>query len=123
MKSRLWLPWMTALAALVVACGSSSSAPSDNGGGDDSGATGETALGDNDTGSTDDTAEVDDNPYPDGPYGTKVGDVLADVQLVGYDHSDSSSLANTVDYAPASLSQLRKDATVPYGVLHILEFW
>ena len=118
-KVQLWLPWM---AALVMACSSGSSAPSDNGG-DDTGTTDETATGDNDTGTTDDTAEVDDNPYPDGPYGTKVGDVLADVQLVGYEHSDPTSLANTVDYAPGSLSQLRKDATVPYGMLHILEFW
>jgi hypothetical protein len=120
MKTRLWLPWM---AAFAVACGSSSSgAPGDNGGGD-TGTADDTAVGGDDTGTTDDVAEVDDNPYPDGPYGTKVGDILADVQLVGYEHFDSSSLANTVDYLPSSLSQVRKDATVPYGMLHILEFW
>jgi hypothetical protein len=119
MKSRLWLPWM---AAFAVACSSGSSgAPGDNGGGD-TGSTDETAIGGDDTGTADDTAEAD-NPYPDGPYGTKVGNVLADVQLVGYEHSDPSTLANTVDYLPSSLSQIRKDVTVPYGVLHILEFW
>jgi hypothetical protein len=110
------------MAALVVACSSTSSAPSgDNGG--DTGSTDETANGGDDTGSADDTAEVDTNPYPDGPYGTKVGDILGDVQLVGYEHSDPTTLATTVDYLPNSLSQIRKDVTVPYGLLHILEFW
>jgi hypothetical protein len=109
------------MAALVVACSSTSSAPSgDNGG--DTGSADETANGGDDT-ATDDTAEVDTNPYPDGPYGTKVGDILGDVQLVGYEHSDPTTLATTVDYLPNSLSQIRKDVTVPYGVLHILEFW
>jgi hypothetical protein len=116
-KLQLWLPWF---AALALSCSSGSSAP-DNGG--DTGSNDETAIGGDDTGSTDDTNEVADNPYPDGPYGTKVGDILADVQLVGYEHFDPTTLANTADYLPSSLSQIRKDVTVPYGLLHILEFW
>jgi hypothetical protein len=117
MKRRLWL---LCVAAFAVSCSSGSSAPQGNGqtdGGD------ETILGGDDTGSTDDVAAEADNPYPDGPYGTKVGDILADVQLVGFEHFDPSTLANTSDYLPSSLSQIRKDVTVPYGVLHILEFW
>src|SRR5206468_2485259 len=105
MKRRFWLVCLLSLGGLAVACGSSSSAPSGDQGGTD--AADETTNGGDDTGATDDVAEAD-NPYPDGPYGTKVGDVLGDVQLVGYMHFDPTTVASTVDYLPTSLADVRK---------------
>ena len=104
---------VAALGLAGASCGSSSSnAPSDQGGGDDTGSLDETP--------SDDTSTDD---YPAGPYGIDVGDVLADVQLLGYAHYDPTTIASTSDYAPSSLSQIRKTVTVPYGVLHVGEFW
>lgn len=104
---------------LLFACSSSSNGGTTSGA-VDSGDDGANAA---DTGSDELVADANDNPYPAGPYGTKVGDVLADVSLVGYAHFDSRTIANTVDYAPTSLSELRKLVTTPYGVLHVAELW
>ena len=118
---------VAALGLAGASCGSSSSnAPGDQGGGDDTGsATDDTGAPSDDTGSLDETPSDDTSTddYPAGPYGIDVGDVLADVQLLGYAHYDPTTIASTSDYAPSSLSQIRKTVTVPYGVLHVGEFW
>jgi hypothetical protein len=61
--------------------------------------------------------------YPAGPYGTKVGEVLADIALEGYLHADASSLSNLAPYKATRLSEIRRFAPVKYGILHVGEFW
>lgn len=114
----------SALVAFVsAACSSSSSSPGGPGSGADSALAGEAApLVDS---SADEVVTDVGSPseYPAGPYGTKVGEVMADIDLQGYVHFDAGALANTTDYALTRLSDIRRLATVKYALLHVAEFW
>ncbi|MEI8256555.1 MAG: hypothetical protein WCJ30_12855 [Deltaproteobacteria bacterium] len=59
--------------------------------------------------------------YPAGPYGTAVGQVLANLNWVGYVNSDGAMVSSALPYGPTSLDALRQGHH--YGLIHISEFY
>lgn len=62
-------------------------------------------------------------PYPTGPYGNKVGEVVANLAWEGYVDPLSDALANTKPYVTTSMDQLRRDAKKGYALVHVSEFY
>jgi len=62
-------------------------------------------------------------PYPGGPYGNKVGDVLPNLRLRGYVNATSDALSTTKPFVGTSLDTLRRTARKPYALLHASEFF
>jgi len=60
--------------------------------------------------------------YPSGPYGTAVGSVVADLELMGYLREATTGLATEATYGAAKLSDVRARATVKYAVIHVSGF-
>jgi hypothetical protein len=119
-----------ALALLLLAACSSPAEPSTepaDGGADValSDATGDTGAA-GDTGSTDGGAgdvPFDTAGYPAGPYGTAVGDTLANLQLEGYVRfGDTTGLAKDVPYGPTSFADLRARSPQKWAILHVSGF-
>lgn len=121
-----------ALFALVASCGGSepseatpsadaivadtTSTPADT-------ATAETAIVDSTT-PPDVTNDADIfGPYPAGPYGNKVGDIVANLAWEGYVSPLADALANTKPYVTTSMDQLRRDAKKGYALIHVSEFY
>lgn len=79
-----------------------------------------------DTGVTDTgTAEApaDTAGYPAGPYGTAVGDTLADLALEGYVRfGETTGLAKDVPYGPTSFADLRARSPQKWAIVHVSGF-
>ena len=60
--------------------------------------------------------------YPPGPYGTREGDVLADLETVGYLKHDPVGLAYGAPFGVVRFSDIRETATVPYAIIHVSGF-
>jgi hypothetical protein len=61
--------------------------------------------------------------YPAGPYGNKVGDVVANLAWEGYVNPLANELANKKPYVTTSLDALRRDAKKGYALIHVSEFY
>lgn len=70
-----------------------------------------------------DTAVDPFGPYPAGPYGNKLGDVVANLAWEGYVSPLADALANTRPYVTTSMDQLRRDARKGYALVHVSEFY
>jgi hypothetical protein len=132
----------------AMGCGSSSDAPSSTddsavgsdgaidtlvtnrdsaGGGDTLGTDSLVPPGDSST--TTDTSPADvgtDAPdpyavYPAGPFGSEEGNVLANLEWIGYLNPTAASLASTQPYVPTSLQAMRRLGK-GYGLVHVSEF-
>ncbi len=64
---------------------------------------------------------VDAAAYPAGPYGNQVGQVLANLNWVGYVNTDGAMVSTALPYGPTSLDALRQGHH--YGLVHISEFY
>lgn len=60
-------------------------------------------------------------PYPAGPYGNNVGQVLANLNWEGYVNNDGAMVSTALPYGPTSLEALRQGHH--YGLVHISEFF
>jgi hypothetical protein len=68
--------------------------------------------------------DADFGPFPPGPYGNKVGDVMANLQWEGYLDDLADAVANTKPYvAMTSMDALRKKAPKGYALVHVSEFY
>lgn len=121
---------------LVLGCGSSSddagsttpdSSSTDTAVADDTGSSAEDSSSPVDTGSLADATDNGVDPfgaYPAGPYGNKVGDVMANLQWEGYVNTLADALSNTKPYvASTSMDKLRRDAKKGYALVHVSEFY
>jgi hypothetical protein len=61
--------------------------------------------------------------YPAGPYGNKLGDVVANLAWEGYVSPLADAIASTKPYVTTSLDQLRRDAKKGYALVHVSEFY
>jgi len=75
-----------------------------------------------DTATSSDTGGDPFGAYPAGPYGNKVGDVVANLDWEGYVSPLSDALANTKPYVTTSMDKLRRDAKKGYALIHVSEF-
>lgn len=62
-------------------------------------------------------------PYPAGPYGNKVGDVVANLTWEGYVNLTADAISTTKPYVTADLDKLRRDAKKGYALVHVSEFF
>jgi len=113
--------WMLGgvLVALATACGSgSSSVPVDDAGG------GTDDLGKADAGPAD-TGPADTGPmlgeYPEGPYGNRRGNILANLSWEGYVNPTGEGLSSEQPYGPTSMQALRAGGR--YALVHVSEFY
>lgn len=60
-------------------------------------------------------------PYPNGPYGNNVRQVLANLSFEGYVQHDGDGLASARPYGAVTMNDLRSGGRV--GVMHIAEFF
>ena len=63
----------------------------------------------------------DPGPYPAGPYGNNVGEVLANLGLQGYVNPTCESISNTLPFVDYSLDELRR-TSARYALVHVSEF-
>jgi hypothetical protein len=62
-------------------------------------------------------------PYPSGPFGNRVGDVIPNLSWAGYVNDRADALTRTKDWlASVSLDELRRKAPKGYGLVHVSEF-
>ena len=62
--------------------------------------------------------------YPEGPYGNAVGQVLGDLDFVGYLRNEPKGLATSATLAPVKLSEVRSQAgEIKYALIHVSAFW
>jgi hypothetical protein len=61
-------------------------------------------------------------PYPAGPYGNKLGDVLSNFAWEGFVNPTADGVANTKPYVTTDLDKLRRDAKKGYALIHVSEF-
>jgi hypothetical protein len=118
---------VTAL-ALAVACGQSAEegAGSTAGGAGNVGATGGSfglggAAGGLGTAGGD-ASDKGGSPYPSGPYGTQTGDVLADLELLGYVRDATTGLAYEAPLGATSLAAIRASTAKKHAVFHVSGF-
>lgn len=80
-----------------------------------------------DTGTLADATDTGVDPfgaYPAGPYGNKVGDVMANLEWEGYVNTLADAISNTKPYvASTSMDKLRRDAKKGYALVHVSEFY
>jgi len=62
------------------------------------------------------------HPYPSGPYGTEVGQVLANVAFEGFVNPSGTGLAIDQPYTATSMAELRASAR-GYGLVFVAEFY
>ena len=60
-------------------------------------------------------------PYPDGPYGNRLGNVLANLSWEGYVNPTGEVISNTLPYTTTSLQALRGNRR-GYAMVHVSEF-
>ena len=60
-------------------------------------------------------------PYPEGPYGNAMGDVLQGLEWVGFDNPTGEGVSNTRPYGPLSLQDVRARGR-RYAIVHVSEF-
>lgn len=60
-------------------------------------------------------------PYPDGPYGNRMGSVLANLTWEGYVNPTGEAISNTLPYTTTSLQALRGNGR-GYAMVHVSEF-
>jgi hypothetical protein len=61
-------------------------------------------------------------PYPSGPYGKNAGDVIANLQWVGYENDAADALVSTKPYGSYSMDAARLSGR-RYALLHVSEFY
>lgn len=61
-------------------------------------------------------------PYPAGPYGNNVGDVVPDLKWQGYVNPTADVVSTTRPFAATSLDELRRTARKPYALIHASDF-
>jgi len=114
--------------SLAVACGGGSSAQPGAGEGGGAGTVGASggAFGvGGGAGTADAAPDAPDNGggvYPAGPYGTQQGDVLADLELLGYLRDATTGLAYEAPLAPVSFAAIRASTQKKHAVLHVSGF-
>lgn len=59
--------------------------------------------------------------YPEGPYGNRLGNVLANLSWEGYVNPTGEALSNTLPYTMTSLQALRGSGR-GYALVHVSEF-
>ena len=59
-------------------------------------------------------------PYPSGPYGVAVGDVIQNMQWIGYEDDQANAIATTEPYAAYSLDDARKSGK-HYAMINLAE--
>lgn len=65
--------------------------------------------------------DVAASPYPDGPYGNRMGSVLANLTWEGYVNPTGEVISNTLPYTTTSLQALRGNRR-GYAMVHVSEF-
>ena len=65
--------------------------------------------------------DVAASPYPEGPYGNRMGSVLANLTWEGYVNSTGEVISNTLPYTTTSLQALRGNRR-GYAMVHVSEF-
>lgn len=60
-------------------------------------------------------------PYPEGPYGSREGTVLANLEWEGYVNELGQERSTTLSFGPTSLQDLRGDGR-GYALVHLAEF-
>ena len=60
--------------------------------------------------------------YPTGPYGTAVGDVVADLQVWGYVRHDATGLATAAVLGPVSFGSIRQSTDKTHALIHVSGF-
>lgn len=123
-KAQAWW-WSLAVAGLALGCGDSAG----TGGAVDSGMAALDAGMAEDTGPADsgpaDTGPADTGPmlgeYPEGPYGNRRGNILANLSWEGYVNPTGEGLASEQPYGPTSMQALRAGGR--YALVHVSEFY
>jgi hypothetical protein len=110
--------WLIGFAA-IMGCSSSGSTPTD-GGTDDSAANPDTASPQDSGTSSDSSNDAAPNGYPIGPYGTKVGSVIANMTWIGYVDDAADAIATTKPYITYSLDDARKSG-MHYAMINLAE--
>jgi hypothetical protein len=124
---------LVGLFALAAAC---SSSDGDGGGAtpNDSATAGDTVVAEDTSSSSDssspgDTLAADASdagemygPYPAGPYGNKVGDVVPNLKWRGYVNATSDEVSTKLAFVDTSLDALRRTARKPYALIHVSDF-
>lgn len=132
-----------AVFALAVACGSGGgnggtarndgSAPGPEGAAPE-GATGDAASGSDGTSPIPDSAPGSDGPiammdspagpgpYPTGPYGINVGDVLQNLSWDGYVNLSGAVVSTSLPYGPTTLQDLRGSGR-GFAMIHLSDFY
>ena len=126
-----------AVAALAIACSSSSGSPGNGNGGSSGSGSGSSGSGSSGSGSSsgDDSSSGagsgsgsgsgsgggdDAGGYPAGPYGIAVGDVITDMQWIGYVDPTASEVATSEPYVVYSLNDARTSGA-HYAMIHLAE--
>ena len=132
-----------ALLFLLTSCGGSESDPATTPATDSAVTVADTTTSDDTSTSPDDTSTPADTnvamtdstaadtpametgfgPYPAGPYGNKVGDVVANLAWEGYVNLTADAISTTKPYVTADLDKLRRDAKKGYALVHVSEFF
>ncbi|MEZ4408582.1 MAG: hypothetical protein R3A52_19215 [Polyangiales bacterium] len=60
-------------------------------------------------------------PYPEGPYGNAVGNVLQGLEWEGFDNPTGEGVSNTRPYGPLSMQDVRARGR-RYAIVHVSEF-
>lgn len=60
-------------------------------------------------------------PYPEGPYGNAMGNVLQGLEWEGFDNPTGEGVSNTRPYGPLSLQDVRARGR-RYAIVHVSEF-
>ena len=122
---------------LVVACssgsGSSVTGGNDGAASDDAGnqnmpeaatdsADGPLAMLDSPAGDTGNGGDTGAPPYPAGPYGINVGDVLQNLSWDGYINTTGAVVSTSLPYGPTSLQDLRGNGH-GYALVHLSDFY
>lgn len=70
-----------------------------------------------------DVGPTDAAGYPAGPYGTAVGDTIADLALEGHVRfGETTGLASATPYAPTSFADLRARSPQKWAIVHVSGF-
>lgn len=62
-------------------------------------------------------------PYPGGPYGNKVGEVLPNLSWRGFVNGASDAISSTKPFVETTLDTLRRTARKPYALIHVSEYF
>lgn len=104
----------------LLGCGAQESGDASSGGAGSGGqSSADSGLG----GSLGGGQDADTNAgYPSGPYGTQPGDVLANLELVGYLRHDTTGLAYAAELGPISFESIRQSTDKTHALIHVSGF-